>query len=452
VSSSELNQPPELLGAMKVTGSGGGFRYGGLVAMEDDTDFLATDASGTEFDLREEGRDYAVARVLYENSADGASRGVGVMSTIATHPLRRATTHGFDTHYQTPSGKWQWDSQIFVSDIVTKSPDTRREGGGGFIDVRYSPRKGRNHLLSLDYYDREVNINDLGQFRRNDVMGAKYTVQQRTSAINFGRDAYIEATAHYEENTARQAVRAILFANGYVIRDNLTEWRFSANALPSRFEDRNSFGNGVYRIDERGSAGLGYSTDTSKRLAVLFDVRYEVEELGGHFWSEQAALVWRPLDRMITDLTLYRRDRQGWLLHEGGQSKRMLTFDAQEWNVKFNLDYFFNARHHFRASLQWVGIKAFEDNVYQIPANPGDLVPTTKVPGEPADDFDISTVNFQLRYRWEIAPMSDLFLVYTKNGNRRGPPIYDFASMFTDVYKDPIAEQLVLKLRYRFGS
>ena len=130
----------------------------------------------------------------------------------------------------------------------------------------------------------------------------------------------------------------------------------------------------------------------------------------------------------------------------------MLTFDANEWNVRYSLDFFFNARHHFRAALQWVGIKAFEDDIFLIPAVPGDLVPAQKLPGEPTDNFDISTVNFQLRYRWEIAPMSDLFLVYTKNGNRRGLPVDDFGGMFSDVYKDPISEQLVLKLRYRFGS
>ena len=34
-----------------------------------------------------------------------------------------------------------------------------------------------------------------------------------------------------------------------------------------------------------------------------------------------------------------------------------------------------------------------------------------------SDDFAISRMSFQARYRWEIAPLSDLFFVYTRGGN-----------------------------------
>jgi hypothetical protein len=68
-------------------------------------------------------------------------------------------------------------------------------------------------------------------------------------------------------------------------------------------------------------------------------------------------------------------------------------------------------------------------------------------------NFSISRLNVQLRYRWEIAPLSDLFVVYTQNASL--PSSTDrlgFASMFSETFDNPVAEQLVVKLRYRFGS
>jgi hypothetical protein len=52
-----------------------------------------------------------------------------------------------------------------------------------------------------------------------------------------------------------------------------------------------------------------------------------------------------------------------------------------------------------------------------------------------------------------IAPLSDLFVVYTQNASL--PSSTDrlgFASMFSETFDNPLAEQLVVKLRYRFGS
>ena len=71
-----------------------------------------------------------------------------------------------------------------------------------------------------------------------------------------------------------------------------------------------------------------------------------------------------------------------------------------------------------------------------------------------ADDFAISRMNLQVRYRWEIAPLSDLFLVYTNNA---GMPYSettgkDFGQLFTETFEQTTGENVVLKFRYRFGS
>jgi hypothetical protein len=56
-----------------------------------------------------------------------------------------------------------------------------------------------------------------------------------------------------------------------------------------------------------------------------------------------------------------------------------------------------------------------------------------------------------LRYRWEIAPLSDLFIVYTRGSNLPGRVDDEFDDLFEDALNDPIIDYFVIKLRYRFG-
>ena len=101
--------------------------------------------------------------------------------------------------------------------------------------------------------------------------------------------------------------------------------------------------------------------------------------------------------------------------------------------------------------MQWIGIKASEQDFYQVPPGDGDLVPITKPPNADPDDFAISRITTQVRYRWEIAPMSDLFFVYTR-GSSLAVRDDGFSDLFKDALNDPIIDFFVLKLRYRFGN
>jgi hypothetical protein len=85
-----------------------------------------------------------------------------------------------------------------------------------------------------------------------------------------------------------------------------------------------------------------------------------------------------------------------------------------------------------------------------LPGDSTDLVQVPK-PAGPSDDFSISQLNFQLRYRWQIAPLSDLFIVYTK-ADQRFVGLTDFNTLFQDSWSAPLGDQLVIKLRYRLGS
>ena len=87
-----------------------------------------------------------------------------------------------------------------------------------------------------------------------------------------------------------------------------------------------------------------------------------------------------------------------------------------------------------------------------VPAMGGHMLSVARDPAEAVDDFTISRITAQLRYRWEIAPLSDLFIVYTRGSNLPNRGYDDFGSLFSDAVRDPIIDLFVIKLRYRFGN
>ena len=59
----------------------------------------------------------------------------------------------------------------------------------------------------------------------------------------------------------------------------------------------------------------------------------------------------------------------------------------------------------------------------------------------------------QARYRWQIAPLSDLFIVYTRTSDvSLALGDEDLGDLLSRSFNQPIGDQLVIKLRYRFGS
>ena len=128
----------------------------------------------------------------------------------------------------------------------------------------------------------------------------------------------------------------------------------------------------------------------------------------------------------------------------------MTSFDAEQWIPNVSAEYYISARQQLKFSLQWVGIKAQEKDFYRVPDRAGDLIEVVKPPGPP-DSFSLSQMALQLRYRWEIAPLSDIFVVYTRQVDE-GSRLKSFSETFSDGYDNPALDALIFKIRYRFGS
>lgn len=438
----ELRSPVELQGAVKLTGQSGRMRYGALAAFEDDFKFDAL-RNGDPFHLEGSPSDYGIARVLFEDQPGGSYKAIGLLSTVTVNEQRDATTHGVDAHYLSQDGRWKLDSQVYVSDI-----EDENTGIGGFMDLVYTFRQGVRQGFGVEYQDEHVDINDLGFLQRNDSLRVRTSHNRRSSDVSWARDNEFDIRGFVQRNGDGLFTGGGVFLANRMTFDSLNRLTLRASYQPEYYDDLNSFGNGSFRIEERLFGGFLWESDSSRPFSWAMGAGYSQEQIEGAADIVRIIVNWRPSDRFALSANVRYRNRDGWLLHQEDQN--FTTFRAEEWSPKISADYFLTARQQFRFSLQWVGIKAKEDEFYQVPDAPGDLISVTK-PGGPSDSFSLSQMALQLRYRWEIAPLSDLFLVYTRLVDD-GSELKSFSDTFSDGYDNPMEDLVVLKLRYRFGS
>ena len=442
-----LYRPADLLGAVKTTGQRGAWRYGFLGVMEEDSKFNASEG-GTPLVLHQDGRDFGAFRALYEY-ANGGYRALGFMSTALRHPQRNATVNALDGQYTSSSGQLQASSQFIASDTDGDAED----GFGGFMDLRYAPRQGLVHYLSLDSFDDSIQLNDMGYQRRNDYRRVGYRMRLSSPHVNRFRNMRTYFRFDRMWNSAGKVVGADVSVDQRLVLHSLAQLRLSAGLRPSRYDDRASFGNGMFRINDAWEVELRYYSDSSRRLSYSVRRQWREETTGdGIYRRTQGRLRWRPTDRMTLGLGLRYADREAWLLHRTDGA--FTTYQSEELMPDLDLSYFFTARQQLRLAFQWVAIRAHEQGLFRVPDQPGPLVSRAKQDAASSDDFAISQMNLQLRYRWEIAPLSDLFVVYTKNA---AMPYADavgrsFGDLLDETLAETTGENLVVKLRYRFGS
>jgi hypothetical protein len=366
-------RPVELHGAAKVTGQTGGLRYGLLGAFEDDIRFDAQDGQQPRR-LYQDGSDYGVARLLYEDGSTGAYRALGFLSTAVLNPQRDALAQGVDGHYLSADGRWKFDGQLMTSDI-----DRIGRGYGGFVDLEYTFRRGMQQRFGIEYFDETFDINDLGFLERNDHYRVRSAFVLTRSDLGWARNYQLDVRGFLQKNLSESLFNGGgVFVTNRVTMHNLSRLTSRLHFMPRQYDDLNSFGNGTYRVDERAEALLFWDSDTSQPLSVNLGGGYWQERVGGSTVMSRAGVSWRPDDRFSLNFDVEYLDRDGWLLHQADDL--FATFQAHQWKPRLSMDYFLGPRQQLRLAFQWVGIKAREDTFLRVPACPGDLFPSINPP------------------------------------------------------------------------
>ena len=440
----DLSRPTDLFGAAKLAGQSGNLRYGALLASEDDPKIVGSLEDGTEIGIQATGRDFLVGRLLYENTSGGGRRQIGWMGTLLDHPEEDATVNALDLHYFSADNRWVVDSQFLHSNNHGLS------GNGYTGDLTYRPRRGVQHTLRATYFDDRFDMNEMGFLTRNDQANLDYNFFLIESDLPGVRQRRTSVISVNQFNTDGQPVRNGMFLRRGYQFNNFDNFEVSLQFFPERTDDRLGRGSGDWKVPDRFGFEATYESNVAEPFAWNLGMNLGHEDLGPPVVEGTGGITLRPNDRFSLDLQLRYEDREALLVHRG--EGEYTSFESHAWSPRLEINYFVNARQRLRLTTQWTGLKAFEDMFYRVNPNKREYLHPVPNPDDEPDDFIISRMTFQLRYRWEIAPLSDLFVVYTRGANLPRNSFFSFQDLLEQSWNDRIVDQVAIKLRYRFGS
>src|SRR5690606_18653607 len=110
---------------------------------------------------------------------------------------------------------------------------------------------------------------------------------------------------------------------------------------------------------------------------------------------------------------------------------------AMNWNI--------NERQELRIKLQALGLEARALRGWEVQPDGESAAATT-----PVEDFSLRNLGFQIRYRYELAPLSYLYVVYGRGGDMFNDYRQPAESLLGDAFSLRNEEQVMVKLTYRF--
>ncbi|NUS37993.1 MAG: hypothetical protein HOQ02_03090 [Lysobacter sp.] len=433
------NGAGDITAAVKLNGSIGANKYGLLLADEADA----------------VGRSFAALRL----SHDFADQNVGMLLTRVEHPYldRDAMVLGVDQNWR-PTGALNVQNRLILSRIDQAGVQTRGSGFTSIVD--YEMQHGwRQQWLAMHFGD-DLQINDFGYLSRANLNYGHWQVMHRITDLPqdsaFASHDWrwrVSATDNDHGLALQRQFRASVQS---VLRDGGSQYA-QVNLNSAGYDDRILRGNGIVRLPpsfssfmERSrprqgenhwelygnvgfdNSGIGDGSDGNRRR-VGFNTQFKPTYFINDAFSVYAVLYAEHTPQWM----VWSRDN---LL--GTFDERALQFDAGvNWNI--------GNRQELRVKLQALGLDARLRQAWRVAAD-GTPLPVANVAGDHIDDFSLSNLGFQVRYRYELAPLSYLYVVYGRGGDLLNEYGTRSSQALADAFSLRDSEQLLVKLSYRF--
>jgi len=423
--------PGDVTAAIKLNGSFGELNYGVFAASEAD-------------DI---GRDFYALRL----TQDFGKQSLGFMATQVDRPYfdRVANVYAVD-HRWRPNQNWNVVTQFVASDVSQNGVTTQDTGMQ--IRVNQELGKGWRHNLYYLHLGDDLQLNDFGYLDRNNFNYLRYEIRHRITDIpesssyrtkdwgfatsmrhnDHGEQLYAAAQVSRSSETrvgGNEYIEFTWFSNG--VNDLITRGNGNVK-LPARFlgfyeRFRPRRGHwelyGNSRFGQSGMENIDHSD-----ISLYFEPRYYVS------------------DTMSIYMGLSAEYKPDWLIWRQ-QESLLGTYEAKQVNLSAGMQWLIGSKQDLRIKLETIALDAKIKQAYTVGAQ-GNAVPSN----QPLPDFNLNNLGFQIRYRYELAPLSDLYVVYSRGGfsseldNSRDP-----FNLLGDAFSLHDDEMFLVKLSYRFS-
>ena len=428
-----------VLAAVKYTGIRGDNEFGVFGAAE-------------EHSSEAQGRRYLSAR--WRRSHDGYSLGYLGTATLRPALARDAYVHAIDYSQRLHQGM-ALSGQVIMSDIhigeagtagTAATDSSVSRGYGTWARFDYQPGTRWQHKLTATWYDRHLDINDLGYQERANIVQLDsitdfFTRQYRASAP--AESGFWELALGLPYNTyGQRLVTRVDINHEFQWRNGAESFLFYVHEFPG-FDDLITRGNGALRMPTRHNYGGDYHSPAQGRFR--YYAKFVAREQGFTGLTHQLNFEpsWFLTDNLVLGLPLELSNSPNWLLWTAGS--QVATYHRHEFHVGLNASWYPTARQELRLKFQWVGLGAQALQLYQLLPDGTPLA----IAGLPSD-FTDSTFATQLRYRFEFKPQSELYVVYSRGGDGSlDDRTESLGAQFRRARDQITTSQFFVKLRYR---
>jgi hypothetical protein len=423
--------------ALKLNGSAAGFNYGLFLADEGGDD----------------GREFYAARV----TRDFAEQGIGMLLTRVERPFldRIANVAAFD-HRWNPRPNWTIRSAVVGSEVEQGGRTVRDSGGQMRID--HVIGDGWRQQLYAVHLGDSLQLNDFGYLDRNNFNYARYELAKRLTSL--------PESSPFASHEVRGAVSRRVNDDGVHIADAWAFNRFSERrdggnqfmevaGWTSGVDDLITRGNGLVRVPSKLFGFAERFIPRRGKWELYGNMRYSADGLGG--WDDGSLTVFVQPTYHFTDsanvgIGLELRHHPDWLLWRddtrAGFTPSLATYRSNMALLNAGATWLIDSKQELRVRLEALGLDAKSERSYALAPD-----------GTPIDvgnrhaDFALRNMGFQVRYRYELASLSYLYVAYVRGGGMLDEGLaadFRYYDQFRDAFELRDSEQLLVKLSYRF--
>jgi len=310
---------------------------------------------------------------------------------------------------------------------------------------------------SVLYFDKDFQLNDFGYLRRADWIhvglggGSKKIDFQENSAIDqfeFGFDLNYDSDTVGNSNPLRfDNKNAIIFKDTSKLKFEFGIKTSGKNTTITRKNPDFPF----VKIKKKKNITLDFEAINYKFWTYDWRISFEQGDKYNSWDSNgykrefyKIAGSYFPNDNLKINLQYRVRKENEWLIWS--EDNKFGLYDSQQDTVSVGLNWFSGNKHEVRLKSQFVALQA--DNPRSLVSDKQGYLYDSN---ESLKPFTQGVVSFQIRYKYEIASLSYIYLVYSKGGsNFEEDENYSKSEIFNQPWNNPSDEVYSIKFRLKY--
>ena len=417
--------------AFKFTQRGESTDFGAFATLEKDEDFT-------------EGNNYYAFRTVH----NAGKHRIGHMVTHADKPFidRQATVNVVDYQYISDSG-------LKIEHINMFSNISGEDSGlGSRTMAMYRPNKEWRYGSEIYYFSDDLNISDMGYLWRNNLLAYGATVgytktdfedKSLTKSRSYNFDYWDQNNSDHEN---LEQFYSFNFNQSFKSTSNIS---IQSNLSSIGKDDEITQGSQNFPFLRTGNGGnVDFNYRSPQYGPWQYSFGYGVERKNYYAFTDRRRSAsmgfgYTPRDNIRTWLRMNHRERSNWTIRT--DEDLYATFSQKRLGLNTGVTWYRTEKEELSLKIQMVSFRNQKGQSYRIDENG-----YFKKSDLSAESINLGSLAFQLRYRYEIAPLSNIYLVYTRGGSVFFDDEADNSTIFSDTWERPEGNRFAAKIRYRF--